>query len=596
MYKRGVMMKKMVLILSIILFIAYSSCVGSAEQILKENNIHEDSQITFAQNGVVEGGPVKTLLAVDKEVGSEAGSFISGFLSETYISAPSTSAKNSKAPVKNAAPVANIVSITPNPVHLGSSVTFKGSGTDIDGSIKGYLWKIDGNIVSTKASFSISTSSLAIGTHTIAFSVKDNKGAWSAIVTKELKVELPNVAPTARIDSISPATTVTFGTQITFTGIGNDNDGSIVASRWTIDGTIVSTEAVFAKSDIAVGTHTITFSVQDDDGAWSEKATETLIITEPPKLVATIKSITPNPATKGELVYFEGTGTDTYGNIVAYSWTIDGVEESTGTSFSFSTSYLDIGPHTITFSVQDSVVGWSEKATETLTVTETPVKVPSEATVILTFDDGYKSDYSIVYPMLKARNIHSTHYIIPSMVGADSTRMSWTEIKAMYNAGFDIECHSYTHSDLTTMSSAQISNEMVLVNTAFTNHGMSVPRHTAYPYGVCNDNVISAITPYRDTGRLVTWQNNGYYPVDSLKMPYELPCYPTDYGGTIAEIDKAIAGKYVLILGFHKISEKPSSTYEMSTSEFTSILDYIQSKNIRTETISEYYGETFIKT
>ena len=52
-------MKKMVLILSIILFIAYSSCVGSAEQILKENNIHEDSQITFAQNGAVEGGPAK---------------------------------------------------------------------------------------------------------------------------------------------------------------------------------------------------------------------------------------------------------------------------------------------------------------------------------------------------------------------------------------------------------------------------------------------------------------------------------------------------------------------------------------------------------
>ena len=588
-------MKKLILILAIIVFIAYSGFVGSAKQTLKENTIYEDGQITFAGHGAVENAPAKTLLAADKESSSKVSSSIFGFSSETYISATSSSAKNSKAPVTNVALVARIDSITPNPAHIGSSVTFKGSGTATSGKIKAYLWKVDGTTVSTKASFSISTSNLAVGDHTITFSVQNNRGAWSDEVTRTLIIEPANIAPSVTTVSISH-NSATFGTEIDFIGDGTDEDGKIVAYRWTIDGNMVSTVARFTKSDLAVGEHTITFSVKDDDGAWSNEARATLVITEPPKLVATIKSITPNPATKGELVYFEGTGTDTYGAIVKYSWTIDGNIVNENPSFSISTSDFDPGTHIVKFRVQDVAGAWSvetEESTATLTITETPVGVPSKATVILTFDDGFKSDYDIVYPMLQERNMRASHYIIPSMVGADSTRMSWNDIKTMSDAGFDIECHSYYHNDLTAMSSTKIKDEMLKVNTAFAANGVPAPRHTAYPFGVCNDNVISVISQYRDTGRVVTWQNNAYYPLESLKNPYELPCYPTDYGGTINEIKKAQSGNYVLILGFHKISESRSSTYEMSISEFRSILDYIESNNIRTQTISEYYNETF---
>lgn len=582
-------MKKMLLILAILACIAFTGCIVSAEQILNEN--HARDQVVHAVGGIVEDGTVKALLVVDtNELSSDSSSIFSGFSSETHVSVISASAQSSKrAPVANAAPVGRIVSITPNPATKGNSVTFKGSGTDKDGSIKGYLWKIDGTIVSTKASFS--NSKLALGTHVITFSVQDNRGTWSSEVSATLNIESPNVAPVAVIELLP--STETFGTEVHFMGSGTDTDGSVIGYRWTIDGITVSDTSGFSTSSIAVGTHAVTFSVQDDDGAWSKPVTATIIITEPPKLVANIDVVTPNPATKDDTVSFKGSGTDTYpdSSVTGYLWKIDG--ESVSSDASFTKSGFDVGTYTITFSVQDNYGTWSEEATETLTVTEVPVDVPSEATVILTFDDGFKSDYSIVYPMLKARNMHSTHYIIPSMVGADSTRMSWTNIQTMYADGVDIECHSYTHNDLTAMSAAKISNEMVLVNNAFTSHGLPVPRHTAYPYGECNDNVISAISPYRDSGRVVTWQNSGYYPTEYLEKPYGLPCYPTDYGGTIAEIDKAIAGDYVLILGFHRITDSPSSTYEMSTSEFESILSYIESHNIRTETISEYYAETF---
>ncbi|MGB3906801.1 MAG: PKD domain-containing protein, partial [Methanomethylovorans sp.] len=169
-------MKKIVLILAT-MFILYLGCVGSAEQLLKGNSIHEDGQVTCVRTGTIEDGPENTLQTLDKKLSSKANSSTSGFSSETYISATSASAKNSKAPVTNVAPIAIIDSITPNPAPKGSSVTFRGSGTDKDGTIKAYLWTIDGNIVSTKAGFS--TSHIAVGTHSITFRVQDNAKKWS---------------------------------------------------------------------------------------------------------------------------------------------------------------------------------------------------------------------------------------------------------------------------------------------------------------------------------------------------------------------------------------------------------------------------------
>ena len=756
-------MKKMVLILATIIFIVYLGCVGSAEQLLKENSFSEDSHVTLAESGTVEDDSAKTTGTVDKGLSTElssASSITSGLLSKTHT--------NSNIKYSNNAPVAFIDSITPNPALKGSSVTFRGSGTDKDGRIQAYLWTIDGKIVSTKASFS--TSNIAVGTHTIKFKVQDNSWKWSEEITAILTINDPNVAPVAFIDSITPNPALK-GSSVTFRGSGTDKDGRIQAYLWTIDGKIVSTKASFTTSNIAVGTHTISFWVQDNSKKWSEEATTTLTITDPNAPVARIDSITPNPAPTGSSVTFRGSGTDKDGTIKAYLWTIDGKELSSKASFStsniaagthtitlrvrdnswkwseeatatltinarpnvipvasidlidpnpaingsivtftgsgtdtdgtvvtylwkldgtnishqstftnssipvgthtiafwvqdddgawskevnttltinerpnvipvasidlidpnpaingsivtftgsgtdtdgtvvtylwkldgtnishqstFTNSSIPVGTHTIAFWVQDDDGAWSKEVNTTLTINERPEVVPSGMSVILTFDDGFKSDYDIVYQELTDRNMRSTHYIIANKVGEDETRMSWNDIKTMSDAGFDMECHSYTHPELIKNSSNEIIQQMVNVNNAFVSHGLPAPRHTAYPFGEYNDDVISVISSYRDSGRVVSWQNNAYYPVDSLKKPYELPCYPTDFNNTIAEIDKAIAGNYTLILGFHEITEIRSGTYEMSISEFESILDYIESKNIPTQTIAEYYDKTF---
>ena len=176
----------------------------------------------------------------------------------------------------NRIPLVLICDISPNPSTEGEAVSFTGSGVDSDGTIVAYKWtsSIDGKL-NNSASFM--TSDLSLGTHTISFSVQDDDWAWSDTVSTTLEVnEKANVAPNAKIISISPNPAVE-GETVSFTGSGTDSDGVIVAYKWasSIDGQL-NNSASFNTSDLSLGTHNIYFSVQDDEGTWSDTVSATL--------------------------------------------------------------------------------------------------------------------------------------------------------------------------------------------------------------------------------------------------------------------------------------------------------------------------------
>jgi len=89
-----------------------------------------------------------------------------------------------------------------------------------------------------------------------------------------------NQSPTAYIDSIVPGEAAQ-GEAVAFTGHGTDSDGTVVAYRWTSssDGEI-GTSASFTTSSLSVGSHTVSFRAQDNNGAWSANVTATVIVTE----------------------------------------------------------------------------------------------------------------------------------------------------------------------------------------------------------------------------------------------------------------------------------------------------------------------------
>jgi len=201
-------------------------------------------------------------------------------------------------------------------------------------------------------------------------------------------LQVANLPPTATIEYISPDTAVE-GTSISFYGTGDDKDGSVMAYRWSSDlvaGGPISEMMSFSSTSLPVGTHTISFMVQDDDGDWSAADTGTLNITssapnEAP--TAYITSITPNPAEVGELVTFVGGGDDTDGSIVFYSWW-SSIDDEISSMAEFSTDSLSEGTHDISFIVHDDDNAYSQAVEATLVVGNA-TKVPEPAEGWLAF-------------------------------------------------------------------------------------------------------------------------------------------------------------------------------------------------------------------
>ncbi|HUV02110.1 MAG TPA: PKD domain-containing protein [Desulfobacteria bacterium] len=170
-----------------------------------------------------------------------------------------------------------------------------------------------------------------------------------------LKAE--NQPPIAIIDSITPNPAKQGKDTVSFIGHGTDFDGSVVAYNWSSsnDG-VLNTSSSFTKpaSDLSVGTHTIYFKVQDDDGTWSSAATEILMIeaaNQPP--VALFSYLPVNPAINETVTFNASASYDSDGTLVSYNWSFGDEDVTNTTDLSVTHSYSSIGNYTVNLTVTD---------------------------------------------------------------------------------------------------------------------------------------------------------------------------------------------------------------------------------------------------
>jgi len=68
-----------------------------------------------------------------------------------------------------------------------------------------------------------------------------------------------------------------------------------------------------------------------------------------------------------------------------------------------------------------------------------------ERSVLLTFDDGTRDVYDVVFPLLKKYFMKAVVFIIPGWVGKDSM-LTWPQIREMHQSGLvDFQSHSMNH-------------------------------------------------------------------------------------------------------------------------------------------------------
>jgi peptidoglycan/xylan/chitin deacetylase (PgdA/CDA1 family) len=117
----------------------------------------------------------------------------------------------------------------------------------------------------------------------------------------------------------------------------------------------------------------------------------------------------------------------------------------------------------------------------------------SPRSVVITFDDGWLSQYEHALPVLEQLHFTATFFVISLQVGKGSMYMGLDELKTLQHAGMTIASHSRTHPNLTKLSDAQVREEVLGSRQDLQKMlGINVDLF-AYPYGSWNKRTAAAV-------------------------------------------------------------------------------------------------------
>jgi peptidoglycan/xylan/chitin deacetylase (PgdA/CDA1 family) len=215
--------------------------------------------------------------------------------------------------------------------------------------------------------------------------------------------------------------------------------------------------------------------------------------------------------------------------------------------------------------------------------------------VSVTFDDGWTNQYTNAFPMLTKYGLPATFYIISGELTDQPDYMTATQVKNLQQAGHEIGSHSVTHPDLTTVSAAQLQNEMK--NSQVTLQSVvGVPiTNFAYPFGAYNSSTIAVGKQYYQSQRSVDRGLNTKDNFDLTRLKIQEVDSNISQAQVQGWINAAMAQKAWLVLVYHEIAVTPSDPtdqlYTTQPGDLDSELSYLKNSGVTVLTVNQAIHE-----
>jgi peptidoglycan/xylan/chitin deacetylase (PgdA/CDA1 family) len=214
-----------------------------------------------------------------------------------------------------------------------------------------------------------------------------------------------------------------------------------------------------------------------------------------------------------------------------------------------------------------------------------------QTVVSFTFDDAYENTWLYSIPLLQAHHMTATYYVIT--IDQDLSHkccMSWAQLDDLQSRGNDIGGHTITHPNLSTLSRAQMRQEICGNRQQLIQHGIPDPRSFAYPFGVYNATAESVVrqcgfTTAREGGGISgsnTIPGPPYAETIPPRNPYVLRTIAVDAAKPekLADLKAYVSataahGGGWLVITFHDVCNAKAADYTVCMAKYGSIEDTV---------------------
>lgn len=102
---------------------------------------------------------------------------------------------------------------------------------------------------------------------------------------------------------------------------------------------------------------------------------------------------------------------------------------------------------------------------------------------ILTFDDGWASDYRFVFPALQAASLRAEFFVNTGLLDQPGY-LCWKEVIEMDRAGMSFQSHGHDHVDLSRLSQRQVREQLARSKSLLQDRLGAEVTALAVPYGL----------------------------------------------------------------------------------------------------------------
>lgn len=132
--------------------------------------------------------------------------------------------------------------------------------------------------------------------------------------------------------------------------------------------------------------------------------------------------------------------------------------------------------------------------------------------VILTFDDGYRDNYTELFPLLQKYNVKATIFVITGWLGAEKY-LTEEQVTEMSQSGLvSIQSHTVSHKDMDTCSAEEQMRQMSESKLTITRLTGKEPIVLCYPRGRASKVTLSLLPDYYSFG--IKMNGSVYYTGD----------------------------------------------------------------------------------